>query len=286
MRKTALLVAFIVAVAGLSSCRKNMPAKSGHPTIEDPAVEVIETKPAILTAVRQNVSTYIKGYYEAIPARYNETEKKYPLILFFHGGGQYGDGVTYPDTVLREGIPKLLAENKFPPSFTVNGKTFSFIVIAPQFVRMPSTADVDAMLAVAKSKYRIDTTRIYLSGFSLGAQSMSYYASYNPTAIAAMTSMGGLLTIDDELDNRCQALVKAKLPIWHFHNKDDGAWPYSEAVTYIDKLNSFSPVIPPKFTSFDVGEAKLHHDCWTRTMDPAYRENNQNIYEWMLSYTR
>ncbi len=63
-------------------------------------------------------------------------------------------------------------------------------------------------------------------------------------------------------------------------------WRYSEAQEYIKFLKLQNPVIPPRFTSFDVGEAKQHHDCWTRTMDPAYKEDGKNIYEWMLSYKR
>ena len=51
--------------------------------------------------------------------------------------------------------------------------------------------------------------------------------------------------------------------------------------------NNASPAIPVRLTLFDVGQNDLHHDCWTRTTDPAYRDTDgRNIYEWMLQYTR
>ena len=28
------------------------------------------------------------------------------------------------------------------------------------------------------------------------------------------------------------------------------------------------------------------HNAWTKATDPTYKENGQNIYEWMLSYKK
>lgn len=289
MRKTLHFIAlaafftlFIVA------CRKSMPNGKEKPDPEDPEEqpEVIETEPAILSAFSQNISTHIKGYYEALPAKYNETTIRYPLIVFFHGGGQYGNGSTDLSKVLNEGIPKLISEGTFPPSFRVNNRSYSFIVISPQFTRLPWNSDIEALINYTLSKYRIDTSRIYLSGFSLGAHILSNYAAYKPASLAAVTSMAGMFQYDSEFDNKCMAIANAKLPIWHTHNMDDVAWDYSESVRYINTINSFSPAVPPRFTSFEVGEGKSQHDSWTRVMNPEYREDGKNIYEWMLTYKR
>ena len=284
MHKTFTLVASTILFIGLfSSCRKSVPG--GTPEKGKPG-EIVETQAAVLSKFSQDISTNVKGYYQAVPARYNETTKNYPLIVFFHGGGQYGNGTTDLDTLLAEGTPKLLKAKTFPPSFTVNNETFSFILVAPQFVMMPRNTDVAALLTHIRSKFRIDTSRIYLLGFSLGGRMLSNYAASDPTHIAAIASMAGLPEINSALNAKCMAMMNARLPVWHVHNKDDGAWTYSDAVQYINYLNKQNPVLPPKFTSFDVGEARLHHDCWTRTMDPAYKENGKNVYEWMLSYKR
>lgn len=282
------LIAILIVAGTFSSCKKSVLPAVGNPA---PAPvpqkpQIIETEPAVLTGITKNLSPNLQGYYDALPARYAESDQKYPLIVYFHGGGQYGNGSTDLPEALLLGTPKLLAEKKMPPSFTVGGKTFSFIFIMPQFVRTPTNDDIDALFKEIAGKYRIDSSRIYATGFSLGARSLSIYAAYKPTFFAAIHSMGGLPDINEDLNARCQAMVNAKLPIWHFHNRDDSAWAYSLATRYIDTLNSMSPAIPPLFTTFDVGEGKSHHDCWTRTTDPAYKENGVNIYEWLLKYTR
>jgi predicted peptidase len=290
MHKTLLTLLVALAVAGtIGSCRKSvLPPTGGAPAPAPPPAnpQVIETEPAILTGITKNISTNVQGYYEALPAKYAETDYKYPVIFYFHGGGQYGNGSSDLSEALTLGTPKLLAEKKFPPSFTVNGQTFSFIFIIPQFVKFPTNNDVDALVSEVASKYRIDSSRIYLSGFSLGAKALSNYAAFKPNLIAAIHSMGGLPDINSQLKPRCEAMVNARLPIWHFHNRDDSAWSYSYAQRYIDTLNSLSPAVPPLFTTFDIGEGKAHHDCWTRTTDPAYKENGLNVYEWLLQYKR
>lgn len=293
MRKTLAFLLVTMALAGfMGACRKSvLPTPVGevpdpHPAPIPEVPKLEETEPAVLTPVTYTISTNILGYYQALPARYEESTEKYPVIIFFHGGGQYGNGGSDIEQVLEDGIPKLLAEKKFPPSFTVGEEKFSFIVVAPQFVKKIGNSEVESLVNYVKSNFRVDTTRIYLSGFSLGARSMSDYAAYKPSQIAAMTAMGGLPQIDENLESKCFAMSNARLPVWQFHNKDDSAWYYSEAQRYIEVFRSFDPVISPRFTSFDVGEARLHHDCWTRASNPDYKEDDKNIYEWMLQYHR
>jgi len=241
----------------------------------------------VLSAVMDSVSDNIKGYYEALPARYAESGETYPVLIDFHGGGQYGNGTTDLSKVLWLGIPKLLDEKRFPPSFTVGDEKFSFIIIAPQLQQKVANVEVLNLLKHVKQKYRVDTTRIYLSGFSLGARQAANYAGQRPEYFAAIATFGGLPQIDGDLVTKCQNMVNAKLPIWHFHNRDDAAWAYSEAEEYVRVLDSLAPEIKPKFTTFDVGEGKDHHDCWTRTTDPEWRDaDGKNIYEWMLGYKR
>jgi predicted peptidase len=293
MRKTLVSLLVIIVCAGLiSSCRKSVlpstvdPGPPPHPAPPPEIPKLEETEPAVPVAVTYPVSTNIQGYYKALPKRYAESDQRYPVIIYFHGGGQYGDGNADLPAVLEEGIPKLLNEGKFPPSFTVGDEKFSFIVIAPQFTKKVGNAEIHTLFNYIKDSFRVDTSRMYLSGLSLGGRMLSDYAAYNPTEIAAVTAMGGLPQIDDDLIGKCTAMANAELPVWQFHNRDDSAWYYSEASRYIEVFRGLNPAISPRFTSFDVGEARLHHDCWTRTTDPEWREDGMNIYEWMLQYTR
>src|SRR5450755_811541 len=78
---------------------------------------------------------YTGGYYEFLPPGYDPNGTKlYPIMIFNHGSGEQGDGSTVQlARVLANGPPKLINNGTFPTSFTVNGQTFTFIVIAPQF---------------------------------------------------------------------------------------------------------------------------------------------------------
>src|SRR5438045_3094277 len=77
-----------------------------------------------------------KSYYEYLPQGYDPAgTTTYPLILFMTGIGEFGDGSSSQlPNVLKNGITKLIKEGTFPKSFTSGGKTFSFIIITPQFL--------------------------------------------------------------------------------------------------------------------------------------------------------
>jgi len=291
MRKTLLYLGVTYLILFAVSCRKSSvfngggtPAPVDTGKTEQP--QIIETEPPVLTAMVQKISSNVRGYYQALPVHYAESEERYPVIIFFHGGGQYGDGDKDLIRVLEDGIPKLLKEQKFPPSFNVNGRSYSFIIIAPQFTKSIPEAEVETLVQYVKQNFRVDTSRIYLSGFSLGARTLCNYAAYRPNQIAAITAMGGMSQIDTNLRPKCESMGAANLPVWQFHNRNDSAWYYSEAKRFNQVLTECSLTITPKFTTFDQGEGKKNHDCWNRTSDPNYREDGKNIYEWMLSYKR
>jgi len=286
------LFAIIVLLGGAGACRKNtLPAGGGnevpHPDPPPaPPVKLEETEPPVLTAVTDSVSDNIRGFYQSLPARYAESKEKYPVILDFHGGGQYGNGSTQLPNVLKMGIPKVINEGRFPPSFTVDNEKFSFIVIAPQLMDKVANVEMLNLLEYVRKHYRIDSSRIYLTGFSLGGRQAANYAGLRADQFAALATFGGLPQIDNDLVAKCKTMVDADLPIWHFHNRDDEAWAYSEAEQYIHVLDSLQPSIAPRFTTFDIGEGKSLHDCWTRGTNPEYKEDGKNLYEWLLSHKR
>ncbi len=293
MRKHLSYFALLITVAGiLNACQKTiLPSTPTQSDNEDVGLSaavpvIVETSPAILSPVPGKISTNILGYYEGLPAHYKQTSQKYPVIFCFHGGGQYGDGHTHLDTVLSDGIPRLLRDKKFPPSFTVGTKVFSFIVIMPQQVRPAQNYEIAALVNYAKAKYRIDTTRMYFSGFSLGGRQASDYAAYQPRRVAAMTNMGGMMFMNSNYSNKCKVIAAANVAIWQFHAKNDSAWKYTESIRFVNTVNSFNPVTPARLTIFPKDIRRLNHDCWTQASDPSYKENGKNIYEWMLSYRR
>src|SRR2546423_10321 len=139
------------------------------------------------TPVTDSVNTYIQGYYQCLPLDYNSNPtKKYPLLIFIHGIGELGNGSTDLPLVLRNGPPKLINQHLFPDSFVVGGKTFSFIVISPQLTANYRNADViSSLIDYCVKKYRVDESRIYLTGLRMGAAA---HSSFQPASKSATCS--------------------------------------------------------------------------------------------------
>lgn len=247
-------------------------------------VEIIETIPAILKPFTVTINNTILGYYSAVPASYDTNSKFYPLLVSVHGAGQYGNGALDLPLLLNDGVPQLLDEKKFPPNFKVNGENFSFIVMAPQlqFTRDPETEVIKSFIEYAVKHYRIDTTRIYLTGLSLGGTIASDLAAKYPSLLAAIVPMAGVSLADSAMYNKCGTIAHSNIPVWIFHNSNDPISASSQAQNYFSTINKFNPKIPPRLTLFDQSK----HDAWTRALDPAYKENNRNIYEWMLQFSK
>jgi predicted peptidase len=240
---------------------------------------VVETTKTIQKGITTNVNANIGGYLEALPSLYDSTSKRYPLILFIHGVGELGNGSTQLLNAASCGVPNVIKWNSFPANFVSNGKNFSFIVITPQFKAWPSTSDVNDMLNYTINKYRIDTTRIYLSGLSMGGGVTWEYDAVYPNRIAASVPICGAST---PTDSKAQKIANGKLPVWAFHNEDDPTVTVNNSKGYVSKINGFNANPAAKLTLWPTGG----HDSWTKATDPAYKENGINIYEWMLQYTR
>jgi predicted peptidase len=275
--KAGLIILFFIfyVVAG---CTKKI--KEAKLEEDEPGYEVL---PPVLSPVSNSINEAIGGYYVALPFKYKTTSKKYPLLFFVHGGGQFGNGKIDLPVILNEGIPQLLDEKIFPPDFVVDGEHFSFIVIAPQFRRKPSNEEMLSLIKFALENYRVDSSRIYMSGMSYGGIVTCDVTAAYPSIFAAIVPISGVPD-STGLEEKTQCIAESKIPIWIFHNESDALVSIMLPGKFIESMNSYHPVIPPRFTVFKEPMGLLEHDAWTRATDPNYREDNKNIYEWMLSY--
>ena len=135
-----------------------------------------------------NISTKCKGYYEYLPQGYDPNgTATYPMILFFTGIGEFGNGSsTELPRVLKNGPPKLISAGTFPTSFSVLGQTHKFIVISPQFTSTPVVAaDIDTVLRYMLVHYKINPKRVYLTGLSYGGGLCFAYTGNRNTTYAA-----------------------------------------------------------------------------------------------------
>jgi len=249
-----------------------------------PTDDNIETNQYILEPHTVNISTNLPGFYSAVPGHYYQNTLKYPLLIYIHGAGQFGNGIRPSlDAVFKEGMPKLLKDQTFPLNFVYGGRHYTFITLMPQFARAFTVADMKAFYDYAKSHYRVDTSRIYLTGFSLGGLMTAEFGSANPRTIAAMLPMAGESTSD--LANKARQIARNNLAVWVFHNNGDQVYDVAGARNFVSSINVQFPGIPARLTIFPP-EGLGNHDAWTRACNPTYKENGMNIYEWMLHYKR
>ncbi|MET0466565.1 MAG: dienelactone hydrolase family protein [Chitinophagaceae bacterium] len=255
------------------------PAPAPPPPVPTPPADIPETNPAIQTAVSINVNGNCGGYYKAVPARYDSSTKRYPLIIFLHGLGELGNGTTELVKVSRTPLAARIASKNFPVKFTVNGQNYSFIVISPQFKKWPSPADVDAIINHAKQTLRIDASRIYVMGMSMGGGATWEYGAGFGAGIAAIAPICGASTATL---TRAKKIAAANLPVWAFHNIDDLTVNVGSTNKYVEDINAQNPAVRAIKTIWSSGG----HDAWTKATDPAFKENGKNVYEWMLQYKR
>lgn len=286
-----LLVIFLFFAAWNVACKKN---RTISEIIFPPVVPVNDSTtltpdiphlPDPVTydqvAVYKSIGKNVGGYYEALPVSYDSSDKKYPLLLFLHGGGELGDGS--PDSlplILKNSLTKRLFNKSFPIRFTVDGKDFSFIIISPQFRIWPKVEDVHDIMQYVISNYRVDLTRVYLSGLSMGGGvTWEYAGSKYGKSLAAIVPICGASWADSAV---ARTIASNEVPAWAFHNIDDAAVTVNSTKRYARLVNEENPPVPVRVTLWPTGG----HDAWTKASDPEYREDYKNMYEWMLQYVR
>lgn len=271
---TRLLAFATLSLLLFSSCKKSI-----YTSLKSEVDDVIETSPATSTPVSVKVSNECAGYYESLPARYDSSAKKYPMILFVHGIGEVGNGTTQLKNMVRTGLPSLINRKKFPPSFEVNGEHFSFIVISPQFKKRPTNDEVNEVLKYMLKKYRVDTSRIYVTGLSMGGGVTWEFSSAYGNSIAAIAPICGGSWPDPK---RAAKIASFNLPVWAFHNQGDPTVPASYTIDYVNLINSHHPAVKAKYTVWPGGG----HNSWTKAYDPSYKEDGKNMYEWLLQFRK
>jgi len=255
---------------------------------------VPKQSPPSLRAKSVSVSQHINGYYEYLPVGYSTDtgNVKYPVIFFFHGSGEMGNGSSDLGRVLVHGPLKLINNGNFPETFLVGGKSYKFIIIAPQINFYGIYPDeLDQMIEYVKQNYKVDQKKIYLTGLSMGGAEIWNYVGKslaNAQKIAAMVPVAAYLPEfypDHRIDStKAHHISSSNLPIWSFHNSGD---PVS-SLTYVINAhttiaNSDPPsIFPPILTTFNSNS----HDSWTKAYDPLNKENGMNVYEWMLQFSR
>lgn len=280
-----LLLPFILMF--VLSCNKE--SLGGTPVTPTPTTP---PSPYSLTPKTVSISTHVKGFYEYLPEGYttDAANTKYPLLIFLHGAAEAGTDL---NAMYVHGPLKQVKNGIMPTSFTVNDKTYKFIILAPQFsaTDLPYIDEVDQVIEYAKRNYKVDVSRIYLTGLSHGGGVCWNYVGANANyakKIAAMVPVASYINEGREEfkinQGKANIIAASNLPIWSTHNKNDLTCPLSWIINADSLVSNHNPKPNPlpKLTVFD----EWGHEGWTKTYDPSFRENNMNIYQWMLQYHR
>ncbi len=245
------------------------------------------------------------GFDEYLPPSYTATGDKSPLLLFFNGYGESGDGTPEGlSTLVGAGIPKYI---------NVGGWSTDrpFVVLALQHVEGPGSFDfsscegvpwvgscgmqlqhdldnaspafcttpdeVNAFIDYAVDHYNVDPARVYLTGLSCGAYGVwEYLAKYHATLkVAAAVPIAG----DGRPGSSADYCALGATPLWAFHGALDDT---------VDPLGSIEPMtalagcpgIPPDEARLTVFPDR-DHNSW----DPAYGGAGGDIYSWMLGFS-
>lgn len=238
------------------------------------------------------VSPKINGFYEYLPKGYaNDSTKSYPLLICMHGVGQIGNGTTDLPGLLTYGPAMMINNGTFPTSFTVDGKSYSMIIITPQLNDLGMfPTDIDAMIEYCKTNYRVDASRVYLAGVSYGGAQTWHYAGFSAATaakVAAIVPICAWTTPEygfQFTQQEAQNVATANVKIWQAHCYNDPTAMFSWSVNEANMVRNANPkpATDPKLTSFNSDS----HDAWTTTYDPAYKEGGMNIYQWMLHYAK
>lgn len=192
-------------------------------------------------------------------------EKKWPMILFLHGAGERGTNLA---NVAIHGPPKLVKQ----------GKEFPFIIASPQCLAGEAwTIDVLLnLLDYITVKNSVDSSRVYLTGLSVGGFGTWALGISHPERFAAIDPIcGGGENIRILLADEKRKEVLKKLPVWAFHGAKDPVVLPVESERMVAALKKVG-CREAELTIYP----EANHDSWTETY------NNPKLYEWFLAYQR
>ena len=207
--------------------------------------------------------------------------RKYPLMIFLHGGGERGDDnsmqlihgsklfkdslIKYPAIVIFPQCPKDdYWANLYRPDKGGSSRVFEFHISEEP---NPSMSLVIELIESMLSKEFIDNDRLYIAGLSMGAMGVWELLWRIPEKVtAAVPICGGGPTE--------MAYKMTNVPIWAFHGvKDDVVHPrYSRnMVTAVQKKGGKA-----RITLFP----DANHNSW----DPAF--NDPMFLRWLFSKSK
>jgi predicted peptidase len=198
------------------------------------------------------------------PSDYETHGEPRPLLLFLHGLGECGNNEL--ERVKVHGPPKLVESRP----------DFPFVVVSPQcppppggMKDVPTAWQPEPLIQLidhVMAHMRIDSTRVYVTGLSMGGYGTWRLIAAHPERFAAAVPICG--------GGEPQAMSTSlrSVPIWAFHGARDPVVPLSESEHMVDAVRRAGGRV--RFTVYP----EVEHDSWTQTY------SNNEVYDWLLSH--
>jgi predicted peptidase len=193
------------------------------------------------------------GYQLFLPRGYGASDKQqWPLMIFLHGSGERGTDLA---KVKVHGPPKIVDANP----------DFPFIVVSPQGFEGESwnIGRLDRLLATIRKAYRVDASRIYLTGLSMGGFATWDWAIARPGTFAAIAPVCGK-------SDPAKAASLTNTPIWAFHGDSDDVVDPMGSIEMVRAVRAAGG--KPRLTIYPA----TGHDSWTQSY------SDPELYYWLL----
>ena len=212
------------------------------------------------------------GYWEYLPPGYGVRPPP-PLIVFWHGQGQWGSGADEESLarVRVAGPPALIASDRWP-------NALPFVVLSPQRrenICCPPASEVRDFLVFALEHYEVDPERVYLTGFSAGAiGSWNYLAEDRDAVVDGAVLVAG----DGRPAWRRAGCELGRVRTWAFHGSADENVQVAGTIEPLNALQRCAD--PPPFDARLTVLEGAAHDITAQTYDPTL---GYDVYTWLLN---
>ena len=172
-----------------------------------------------LFKVENSKAPYHYWCYE--PENYNaQKDSAWPVIVFLHGRSLSGTNL---EVVRSYGLIHELDK----------GRNFPAIIIAPQVKPGESwePSKVVACIREIQKNHRVDTTRISITGMSLGGYGTLHTAGKYPELFCSAAAFCG----GGKAKDACNL---STIPVWVAHGKKDRAVPFGESYEIVERIKS------------------------------------------------
>ncbi|GAC1705699.1 MAG: hypothetical protein NVS9B7_12130 [Flavisolibacter sp.] len=227
-----------------------------------------------------------------LPSDYNSSSTSYPLIIFLHGIGEGGSGISGLNNLIATGLPYIIAKGWDPQAINpVDGKNYQFIVVSPQASSWSyGYPQIQYIIKDIITKYRVDISRIYLTGLSAGGAGAWSGATNGPDFAKVFSAIVPISAAGTNSPSEASQIPLVGgtygLKIWSICGTTDGFWSLADKFTQQINSANPAPIVPALLTGF-VGQGHSS-SVWNTAYDASWRNNivKLNIYEWMLQYHR